>query len=305
MESKLRESRGSTAGETSKVARSKLRFPTTEIHIGKGCEGIERVEVSIRQDGFSLHQHDTYAIGLTLCGVQTFTYRGGRRYCLPGRCHILHPDERHDGYSLGPVGFRYRIAYIDPSLIQRAFGGGTLPFVEDPIVNLTEAQHRNLSILWEIDAPLDGFAQTDVIAAVAALLETLSPRQPRRRTMLRVDKLHRVREFLAADPHALHPVEELERVADLDRWTLARQFRAAFGTSPTRFRTMRQLDQVRRTVKCGASLAEASAEAGFYDQSHMTRMFKLAYGLSPGSWAASLSTRPHQEGLSALPGASI
>ena len=41
---------------------------------------------------------------------------------------------------------------------------------------------------------------------------------------------------------------ELERLADLDRWTLARQFRAAFGTSPGRFRTMRQLDRVRRLL---------------------------------------------------------
>src|SRR5882724_11693186 len=80
----------------------------------------------------------------------------------------------------------------------------------------------------------------------------------------------------------------MERVADLDRWSLARQFRAAFGTSPSRFRTMRQLDLVRRLVKSGNSLADAALDAGFADQSHMSRQFKRAYGLTPARWRAAL-----------------
>ncbi|MFX6182848.1 helix-turn-helix domain-containing protein, partial [Acinetobacter baumannii] len=32
------------------------------------------------------------------------------------------------------------------------------------------------------------------------------------------------------------------------------------------------------------SLAEAAFAAGFADQSHMTRQFKQAFGLSPGRW---------------------
>ena len=77
-------------------------------------------------------------------------------------------------------------------------------------------------------------------------------------------------------------------MADLDRWSLARQFRAAFGTSPGRFRTMRQLDQVRGLVKSGNSLADAALAAGFADQSHMSRQFKRAYGLTPARWVAAL-----------------
>src|SRR5262249_20881206 len=79
-------------------------------------------------------------------------------------------------------------------------------------------------------------------------------------------------------------MSELERVSGLDRWTLARQFRAMFGTSPTRFRTCRQLDQVRCLIRNGASLAQAAADAGFADQSHMSRHFKNAYGLTPAAW---------------------
>ena len=84
-------------------------------------------------------------------------------------------------------------------------------------------------------------------------------------------------------------MEELEREAGLDRWSLARHFRAAFGTSPSRFRTLRQLDRARGVVQRGTALAEAALQAGFADQSHMSRQFKRAYGLTPARWAAALT----------------
>jgi AraC-like DNA-binding protein len=97
-----------------------------------------------------------------------------------------------------------------------------------------------------------------------------------------------VRDLLAGTPAVRHSMDELERVAGLDRWALARQFRAAFGTSPSHFRTHRQLDQLRRAVKGGASLRDAALDAGFADQSHMSRQFKRAYGLTPAKWAEAL-----------------
>ena len=52
---------------------------------------------------------------------------------------------------------------------------------------------------------------------------------------------------------------------------------------------MRQLDRARQAIRRGLSLAEAASDAGFADQSHMSRLFKRTYGLTPAKWAAALA----------------
>jgi AraC-like DNA-binding protein len=143
--------------------------------------------------------------------------------------------------------------------------------------------------LWRLEEPIDDVARLEIVVAVADLLDRASGADTGRQSSLRLESLLRVRDLIVADPTARHPIEAFEAVSGLDRWALARQFRAAFGTCPSNFRTMRQLDQARRMIKGVRPLAEAALEAGFADQSHMSRMFKRAYGLTPAKWAAALA----------------
>ena len=60
---------------------------------------------------------------------------------------------------------------------------------------------------------------------------------------------------------------------------------------------MRRLRTARTAIEEGVPLARAAADAGFADQSHMTRQFVRAYGLTPGRWAAIAATSgPPSEG---------
>ncbi|MGI5157414.1 AraC family transcriptional regulator [Microbispora sp. CA-102843] len=273
-------------------------MPGHRLRFGSGAAGIERLEASLVGEGFATHRHDTYAIGMTLRGVQTFRYRGESRHCLPGEWHVLHPDEPHDGVAGTDEGFGYRIIYLDPYLVQEALGGAPLPFVADPVIGRREADPALAAWLRDIDEPLDEVERlTLTLRVVRTLVRHSATRNPSAGSSLRpggraplaLEALARVRDLIAGDPTVRHTLAEFEQVSGLDRWTVARQFRVAFGTSPTRFRTMRQLDLARRLLRGGVPPAEAAQLAGFADQAHMSRMFKRAYGLTPARWTAALA----------------
>jgi AraC-like DNA-binding protein len=282
-------------GGTSRLERLCRRAarPSTDccdrVRIWSGAPGIERLEAHFHGRAFSLHRHDTYAIGITLSGVQSFRFRGQQWHCLPGQCHILHPDETHDGAAGTDEGFGYRIVYIDPFLIQDALRRSSLPFVGNPVVDAARLPEGCASEIWDIGEDLDEIDCVELVLAAVNLLVGIASGGMTKCSPLALDRLYRVRELIAACPAERRSMDELESLSGLDRWTLARQFRAAFGTSPSRFRTMRQLDHVRRLLKRTISPAEASLEAGFADQSHMSRHFRRAYGLTPGAWVSAVT----------------
>lgn len=104
--------------------------------------GMERIEARFHGSAFDLHRHDTYAIGVTLHGVQTFRYLGAARHSLPGQIIVLHPDELHDGGAGTEDGLRYRMLYLEPSLMLDCLGGASLPFVRDGVVTDTAFAQR-------------------------------------------------------------------------------------------------------------------------------------------------------------------
>ena len=256
------------------------------IRFGASAPGLERLAVYLSTCAFEPHRHDTYAIGITTSGVQTFRYQGTRRVCLPGQLHILHPDETHDGAAGTTDGFGYRILYIAPELVRDALDGCALPFVADPVQEPTPATRLVASLLADIDEPISDLGRVEIAATLADTLRSLSGRPDHRPVRIDLTAVELARDYLAAHAREQTPASTLEQVTGTDRFTLARHFRRAFGTSPDRYRTMRRLALARAAIENGLPLAQAAAQAGFADQSHMTRQFKRTYGLTPARWTA-------------------
>jgi len=254
------------------------------------ARNVERIEAYFGGHGYDMHRHDTYGIGRTLAGVQSFHYRSGMAHSQPGGTIVLHPDEPHDGHAGTDAGFRYRMAYIEPALIQRVLGGKPLPFIAgglsaDPrLYAASDALLRSLDSqdpLEEDDAIYDLAHALAAAAGVRRGRQAVDYRAAERARMYLLDRLE-------------HPValSDLEQASGRDRWSLSRDFRVLYGTSPYRYLTMRRLERVRRLAAAGQPLAQAAAWAGFTDQSHMSRHFRRAYGHAPGRWLRALRGEP-------------
>lgn len=245
--------------------------------------GIERIEAWFQGNAYAMHRHDTYAIGRTLAGVQRFSYRRSRRDSLPGNTIVLHPDEAHDGQAGTGEGFHYRMMYVQPALFQEILGGRALPFVDGGLTTDPGVASAAETLLRHVGQPFEPLEQSDALTELAHALAAVAG-MPRERGKGDYSAARRARDYLHANFTRVVTLEEVETATGRDRWSLSHDFRAFYGTSPYRYLTMRRLDAVRRMLLSGTSLANAAADAGFSDQSHMTRHFLKTFGITPGRW---------------------
>lgn len=258
------------------------------IRVAPSSPGLERVEAFFAGHGFDPHRHDTYAVGCTLRGVQSFRYRGAATHSVPGQVFVLHPDEVHDGRAGTGDGFRYRILYVEPALIRAALTdpGRPLPFARDAVSADPRLASAILPALADLDDPLDELQRDAVVQRLVDALVAVDRTGGRRVTPAHRHAVARARALLDARIADGVTSAELEAATGLSRYALARHFRACLGTSPYRYLTLRRLDRARALIHAGVALADAAAASGFADQSHLTRQFRRANGLPPGRWAA-------------------
>ncbi len=262
-----------------------------QIRFDEPHAGLQRLTARFGGHAYDLHRHETYGVGLTLRGVQAFHYRGARTASRAGQVMVLHPDEAHDGHAGVADGFSYRMLYVDPSAISMALGGTSPPFVASAVADdpaLAAALHEAFT---DFPRALEPLAVDSVIVRLAERLSLRGdagrqlPRRAAAGRAIARRAVERARDFLVAEAPRTIASHELESVSGLDRFALARHFRAAFGTSPHRFQVGRRLARARTMIAQGTSLSETAAATGFADQSHLTRHFSARFGLTPGRWA--------------------
>ena len=151
--------------------------PSDWLRVAPSRPGLERVEAFFSGHAYDPHRHDTYAIGITLHGVQSFRYRGAPASSTPGQAFVLHPDELHDGHAGTPAGFGYRILYLEPRLIQDALEDAPcpLPFVRDAVSNDARLTAAITPALADLETPLEDLHLDQIVLDLAEALAAADP----------------------------------------------------------------------------------------------------------------------------------
>ena len=76
-------------------------------------------------------------------------------------------------------------------------------------------------------------------------------------------------------------LDDLGRLAGLDKYYLLRAFTRAKGITPYRYLENVRIARAKALLETGVTPVEAALSAGFADQSHFTKFFKCFIGLTP------------------------
>jgi AraC family transcriptional regulator len=78
-------------------------------------------------------------------------------------------------------------------------------------------------------------------------------------------------------------VRDLARMVGMSEAHFSRRFRRSAGMSPHEFVLRSRIEWARHLLAGGVPPAAVAAECGFADQSHLTRLFAMSLGVTPGS----------------------
>lgn len=95
----------------------------------------------------------------------------------------------------------------------------------------------------------------------------------------------RVLELMEAGADRHLTLDALAREAGLSLAHFARAFKESVGRAPHQYLMTLRLERARRMLEApDAALSDVAARAGFADQAHLTRLFKRAFGVTPGAF---------------------
>ena len=194
--------------------------------------------------------------------------------------------------------------YLEPALVARvaaeAFDLDPARLTVPPLDGLDLPQLK--AAMRAVDAELTSGEAGGPLAAeslanllaVQLIRHVRAPRrlQRRRDGVLPRGRLLAVVEYIEGRLDAGVSLDELATVARLSVYHFARQFRAATGLPPYQYVIARRVERAKQLLQSGTdlSLAEVAADAGFCDQSQLTRHFKRLVGVTPGRFGMSSRT---------------
>jgi AraC-like DNA-binding protein len=82
----------------------------------------------------------------------------------------------------------------------------------------------------------------------------------------------------------------------LTSWSLIRRFSDAYGISPHHWRMQARANAAARRICAQERLADVALCCGFVDQSHLARVFKRVYGVTPGQYSSMCDVTTHAGG---------
>ena len=258
---------------------------------------IELLHAQYRTYSFARHTHEGAAVGIIEDGVERFYYRGANHTAPAGQIVIFNPNEAYTGEGADSQGWRFRMFYLDSSLLQKAvaeFSGQhrDIPFFSQPIVCDPDLAAMLRSLHTSLENSIFSLErQSKFIWAFAHLANRHADASSTERAVgseRSVVKL--VREYLESHYAKNVTLDEIAVLSGLSSYHLIRVFGAETGLTPHAYLSQVRIHRAKHMLRRGEATSEVALGTGFGDQSHFNRCFKRLTGVTQGQYQKTAAT---------------
>lgn len=249
-----------------------------------GLDGVSVVRHAGPSPTDARHMHQSLCIGVVLSGKRRLKIKNAWYTVLAGQSLIIPPEVSHACPDAGECEYcmvSISLCSLEAVGFDSAALRGIKPVSDDPacfgaIIGLADMAETPAS-------------QLERQGAFLRLLELLCTNVCLEQVCLsESDRIVRVRRELEERCVEDVPLKRLAWLAGCSPCRLNRDFALVVGMPPHEYQAMQRVRRVKTSIRSGKSLADSAVEAGFSDQSHMTRCFKKIMGMTPGKFSQGL-----------------
>ena len=244
------------------------------------------------------HFHDTWAVGVVESGLLRLGTARGEWIGGPGTILAFAPGEIHSAEALSASGYRYRMVYPSAELIREIGITERADPVDQPFQTPVFTDHELAARLAQAHQPLmdgcwDANAESRLVSALRllwrshrgaeAVTESHHPGD--------LDVVERARDYLGARFSKQVRLASVATECGMSAFQLIRVFHRVLGVTPYAYLVQLRVNRARDLLHQGVNVSEVAYSCGFSDQSHLTRVFKKAVGVPPGTYRRAVRER--------------
>ena len=265
----------------------------------KALDGIFLFKAQFKRFAYNKHTHREFAIGVVERGTPKCYHKGATQVVPSGAIITVNPGEIHTGEAATNKGYQYRMAYIPPEFISEflhdLYGTGvSLAYFRSLVTFDNEISHSLLHALRLLDQKLHDLLEAQIcfIQAIAELFMRYGqPQYSPQSLKQNPGVIRKACEFIHEKVSENISLEDISCAVGVSHFHFLRLFKATTGFSPHAYLIQRRIEIAKTLIEHGNSLVQAALEAGFSDQSHMTRRFKTTYGVTPGQYQKAIFSK--------------
>ena len=273
-----------------------LRRDEARFWRGDTWPGIELMRAHWFRHTFPKHFHDCYTVGINDAGAGQFDCRRQRYEALPHSLNLIEPGETHTGQAFRDRGWIYRDFYISTEYmyeLAKQVETNRAPEFRSAAVHDPELANQFRRAFDALTGTATVLEQDHVMLRA---IRNLCIRHTDQRTLhARVSHepaaVARVCDYV----HARYADEiTIGNLADIVGWSpyhLIRVFQREMGMPPHAYQSVLRVNEAQKRLRRGADIADAALACGFYDQSHMNRVFRRVLGITPGEYRRAISSK--------------
>ena len=228
------------------------------------------------------HSHECASLCLVLQGTYSEVYGRDTRVCRTSTLVFYSPGEEHSDYFLAEGGrcFNAEVSsrWLEHVREYSAVMDSPTEFNSANVVHLATKLYKEFRLMDEA-APLA------IEGLMLEILAEASRRSDTSREQRIPRRIGRAREFILGHFHEPIRLERVAQAVDAHPVYLAREFRKYYACTVGEYIRRLRIELVcSKLSRTDEPLSNVALAAGFADQSHLSRSFKIITGMSPAKY---------------------